>query len=243
MTAPVYSCATSCVAFSASFKRPGRAFCNDLFLSLSWFVGHHAHSTGCVIVSLETQCIRTVRFISLQGAIHSQRSFLDVFVSLSSLLTASILRSLSTTLLFRRNLNQNIIATSCRTSLVQFLLCSICSCRRTFATFMSPAVVTASLVQVPCVIILYRLRLPVHGSPWHRVRGHQTHNALMLPPASRCKAPVCFSGLSVSKFASRFFPSILALDSSRLFTSRVASARRHPPSTHLDFPSRVASAR
>ena len=58
------------------------------------------------------------------------------------------------------------------------------SCGRTSATFKSPAVVTASLVQVPCVIILHRLHLPVHGSPWRRVRGHQTHNALVLPPAS-----------------------------------------------------------
>ena len=66
------------------------------------------------------------------------------------------------------------------------------SCGRTSATFKSPAVVTASLVQVPCVIILHRLHLPVHGSPWRRVRGHQTHNALVLPPASTVAGrPLC----------------------------------------------------
>ena len=64
--------------------------------------------------------------------------------------------------------------------------------RRTSATRMSPAVVTASLVQVPCVAILHRILLPVHGSSWRRVRGHQTRNALVLPPASTVAArPLC----------------------------------------------------
>ena len=92
------------------------------------------------------------------------------------------------------------------------------SCRRTCATFMSPAVVTASLVLVPCVIILHRLHLPVRGSPWRRVRGHQTHNALVLPPASTVAArPLC---VCVKVFLSR--------------SSRRDSFRQCSLSTHLD---------
>ena len=79
------------------------------------------------------------------------------------------------------------------------------SCRRTTATFMSPTVVTASLVQVPCVIILHRLHLPVHDSPWRGVRGHQTHNALVLPPASIVAArPLCEKRVFLARSSRRY---------------------------------------
>ena len=114
------------------------------------------------------------------------------------------------------------------------------SCRRTSAIFMSPAVVTASFVQVPCVTILHRLHLPVHGSPWRRVRGHQTHNALVLPPASTVAARLlCVSGsfclglrveilISTLHVKGCFCSSTLTIDSSRLPVEARSSSSTRP---------------